>query len=221
MKKKLILLFFIILLSTGCSVSRVDNKTVEDITKNILSKKSSLKNSVHNGYSYYIPKGLKVVDKKDYNTIFKDKYDNTYYLYVDVVSYFNKVENNYENNTNIFYSKKLKYNNKKGYLEISKDKNKYFIQEMFNYAKVEVYTDEEHLEEVMTNTNIMLNSVKFNRKVLGSLIGSNSINYKEEIYNIFSHRTNDNKDYLEAYQENKDAINMMDDSDNIRVSEED
>ena len=63
MKKKLILLLSVVLFVTGCSVSRIDNKDINKITDSILSQKSSLKNVVYGGYSYYIPKGLNVVDK--------------------------------------------------------------------------------------------------------------------------------------------------------------
>ena len=57
------------------------------------------------GYSLYLPKGVVVTDKKDYNLKVKDnKY--YYYLYVDTVAYYYKVENAFVEKNNNFFSKR-------------------------------------------------------------------------------------------------------------------
>ncbi len=45
-----------------------------------------------------------------------------------------------------FYSSALSYNDKTGYLEINEINDKYFIEMMFHYAKVETYIEKRFTE---------------------------------------------------------------------------
>ena len=112
MKKKFIIVIMLsILLTTGCSVSiaKVDDR--DYIINNILLEDSKLNNTGYKGYELYIPNTLKLMNKSEYNTVLKDEYNNTYYVYVDAVSYLNKVENTYKEDSNSYYSKKIKSKN--------------------------------------------------------------------------------------------------------------
>ena len=116
MRNKYICLLIIItvLLVTGCSVHKLDNNLGSNI-KYLLSHKSNMHNVHFDGYSYYVPKGIKFLSKEEYNSILLDKYDNKYYLFVDVVAYYHKTQIDYKINNNSHYSRVLDYNDIKGY----------------------------------------------------------------------------------------------------------
>lgn len=194
MKRIGLLLFAVLLLLTGCTVTTLSNVDVGSNIKTILTEKTELYNVYFDGYKYYIPKGLKIINKDQYNASFIDRFGNKYYLYVDAISYFHKVENTYEENDTSHYSRKLKYNKKTGYIQIDKQKDGYYlINFMFNYAKMEAYVSEDALIDVVNNMCYVLRSVTFNDKVLESLIGENVLSYEEENFNLFD-TTNTSKD---------------------------
>ena len=85
--KKIISLLLILILFTGCSIQKIEDTSFDSIIKSILYQEIDLANSNFEGYKFYLPRGTKVYDKKDSNLEIKDQ-DNTYYLYVDCVSYF-------------------------------------------------------------------------------------------------------------------------------------
>lgn len=216
MKKLFVLLSIICLLATGCSVVKLENN-IDDIVSTILNDKTKLYNVYFDGYKYYVPKGLKLINKDEYNASFIDRYNNKYYLYVDIISYYHKVEKKYKENSSLFYSKELSYNNKKGYLEIREIDNKYYIQYMYNYVKIEVYTKKNHLSDVLNYSSYLLKSAKYNNKVIDSLIGENKLNYKEESFNIF--QTSSKKDNFLNYENEyeKGSSNKKSDEDSIEI----
>ena len=185
MKKLVVLLSIVTIIATGCSVTKLSDK---DISKNInllMSEKVKNYNVYYDGYKYYLPKGVNFIDKEDYNAIVQDKNGNRYYLYVDAISYYNKIENTYKVKKNAYYSQKLDYNKKDGYIQIDKDNGKYFIQFVYNYAKMEAYVSKKDLVDTVTNMCCILRSIKFNDKVLESIVGENALDYKEEDYTLF------------------------------------
>lgn len=185
MKRLIVLLSLVTILVTGCSINKLDNKDIGKNIETLMSEKNKLYNVYYEGYKYYLPKGIGFLDKDDYNAILKDRKNNKYYLYIDVISYYHKVENDYEVNDDSYYSKRLDYNGKNGYIQIDEVDGKYFIQFVYNYAKMEAYVSEEELVDVVTNMCLVLRTVKYNDVVLESLIGENKINYKEEEYTLF------------------------------------
>lgn len=184
MKKKLLILTLSILALTGCT--NLSNASLDEITNTMLSSKTNLANTVFDGYKYYVPRGLRLVMKNDYNASFLDEYNNTYYLYIDIVSYYNKEKLDYNTNKNAYFSKKLNYNNKEGYLEITKvkDSNYYFIEYMYNYGKIEAFVKEKELNSAIINMSSVLSSLKFNRTVLETIVGNKVLNYKEDTYDV-------------------------------------
>ena len=183
--KKIVLLSTILLLVTGCSIVKLSDNNIEKNIDTIMSEKSNLHNVYYDGYKYYLPKGINFVSKDDFNAVLKDSQNNKYYLYVDVIAYYNKGKISYEENYDLYLSKKLKYNKKNGYIQIEEINSKYFIQYVYNYMKLEAYVSEEDLNSTIINLSYILKSVKYNDKVLESLVGENVLDYKEVEYNLF------------------------------------
>ena len=184
MKKKIFLLIISILTLTGCT--NLTNMSIDEVVDVMLKNDTNLSNNVFDGYKYYIPKGLRLLEKDEYNASFKDEYNNTYYFYIDVVSFYNKEEAEYKVNNKAYFSKELDYNDKKGYLEITKieDTDAYFIEYMYNYGKIEAFVKENEIKSAIINMSSVLKSLEFNRTVLESLIGNNVLDYKEDTYDV-------------------------------------
>ena len=184
MKKKIIILMISILTLTGCT--NLTTMSIDQVVDVMLEENTKLANNVFDGYKYYIPKGLKLITKDEYNASLKDEYNNTYYFYIDVVSFYNKEDVEYKVNNKAYFSKELDYNDKKGYLEITKieETDAYFIEYMYNYGKIEAFVKENEIKSAIINMSSILKSLEFNRTVLESLIGNNVLNYKEDTYDV-------------------------------------
>ena len=187
MKKFIILLSIIILCTTGCKAFKFDETNISKNIDSLLSQKTSIYNVQYDGYKYYLPKGISFITKDDYNALLRDNNGNVYYLYVDAISYYHKIENDYEINDKSHYSELLNYGKKTGYLQIDEyeEENKYFIQFVYNYVKIEAYVPKRDLTDAITYMCYILRSVKFNDSILSSLIGENVLDFKEENYSLF------------------------------------
>ncbi len=197
MKKRLVLLSILLLLVSGCSIQKLSPSDFQENISMILSEDTNLANVHFDGYEYYVPAGMRFVNKDEYNALLQDKYSNYYYLYVDAVGYYHEAENTYTLDDDAYYSKKLQYNKKTGYIEINEDGDSYFVEMVFYYAKIEAYIPKEYLVPVINNISYILQSVNFHDKVLESLIGENVLDYKEESFNIFESKTESNDSVLE------------------------
>jgi len=198
--KKIVLLLCLVVLLTGCSIEQVRYDNIDSIIESVLTKKIELSNSYFDGYKYYLPRGLRLVSKKGYNAkLVSGK--NIYYLFVDVIAYYNKIDKKFES-SNAYYSKELNFNNKKGYIEITENDGMYFIEIMYNYAKIETLVEERDLNTAIINSCYILSSVQFNDKVIETLVGENALDYKETIFDIFGPHGDSDKflDYEEEYQ---------------------
>ena len=220
MKKKFIVLIVLTLLfTTGCSVSIAKVNDRDYIINNILLEKNNLSNTGYKGYELYVPNTLKIMNKSEYNTVFKDEYNNEYYMYVDAVSYLNKEKNTYKEDSNSYYSKKVKSKSSKkdGYIEINKIKDKYFVEAVYNYGKIEVYVDKKYVNTVLVNISQMLSSLRYKDKILEALVGDNVLNYKEESFNIFTTKksTTNYLDYIKQYDQEYDV--KLTDNDKINI----
>lgn len=219
MKKLLVLLSILALLTTGCSIRKINNQSIDKVIDSVMKKDSKLKNVHFEGYSYYVPRGMSFMNKKEYNAILKDEYNNNYYLYVDVISYYHQVEVEYKKNKKAYYSKEIKTKDKFGYVEIKEENNGYLIEAMYHYAKIESFVKKDSLTDAITNISMILSSMKYNNKVLSSTVGENVLSYKEESYNIFETKenTSDFLDYIKEY-DNYDEEEI--DEDNLKMEEE-
>lgn len=183
MKKKLLLMISVLLL-TGCT--NISYASLDEVTTTMLSSKTQLANNVFEGYKYYIPRGLRLETKDEYNATLLDEYNNTYYFYIDIISYYNEEKLDYTVNKEAYFSKKLNYNNKDGYLEITdvNNSNYYFIEYMYNYGKIEAYVKENQIKSAIINMSSVLSSLSFNRQVLETLVGNKVLDYKEDTYDV-------------------------------------
>ena len=144
--KKILIIISLIFLITGCS--NINDLTYDEIIQNF-GTISSRTNTYRTGYKYYLPRGMQVNDSTLFNEILEDG-KNTYYLYVDAVSYLNQVDYKYEENSENIYSTSISNGEYFGYVEINLTENdKYLVEIMYNYAKIEVIVDEASINEAL------------------------------------------------------------------------
>ena len=183
--KKIVITLMLVFLVTGCTIVRIDTDSIDNTINVILSKNNDLYNTVGKGYKYYKPRGVTYIDTNEYNEKLYSN-GNYYYLYVDINSYYYKKEFTYEENNNAYYSRKIDINNKLGYLEINRYQDKYLIEFMYNYAKIETLVDEKDINDVVLNSSYILSTIKFNSKVIKIMLNDNYFINKEERYDLFT-----------------------------------
>lgn len=190
MKKVLLLLMLAFLLS-GCK--NINQSSYEEIiASGLYDQKVTFKNKTSQGYSYYLPKGLIAIEDVNNNLTLKSEKYNLY-LYVDLISYYNKKEDTYKENNTSYYSKRITKDDKFGYLEINlRENDKYLIEIMYNYAKIEVIVNNKDIKEVLSYAISLLSSISYNDKIIENMIGADILNYNENEYNIFETVGNDN-----------------------------
>lgn len=203
--KKIILIIIILVLTAGCT--NINKLSYDDIVNNITTM-STKDNIYRTGYSYYLPRGMKVADSTLYNEVIEDA-NSKYYLYVDVVSFYKKITKEYEINNNAIYSSKISYNDKFGYVEVNLLKNdKYLVEIMYNYAKIEVIVDKSKCKEAMLSIINILKSVEYNDSIIANLMGDDILNFNEEEFNIFNTKGSESN-YLTVdndYKEEEEKI---------------
>jgi len=198
--KKVILLVLMILFLTGCE--NVADANIDYLLSNSIASRVHTRNINREGYSYYLPRGLRMSESDDYNEVFKDK-KYKYYLFVDLISYFNKIEEEYKVREHSLISKRIDYDNKIGYLEVNEQQNsKYLIEIMYNYAKIEVMVDKEDINKVVTYAISVLSSITYNDSVISNLIEEDVLEFSEEEFNIFETVSSDSN-YLKYEEEYK------------------
>lgn len=207
MKRKLLLIIFILITAVGCS--NIKTETIENIIhdKISLNYKNKIFNVYHKGYEYYLPKKMSVKRINDTNEIItSDKY--TYYLYLDLVRVLEETEIPYENEKNLYKDYKFSYKNNNGYLKIKNINENYLVEIMYNYAKIEVIVEEDDLNEVINNAITILSTIKYNKNIIENLLKDNLLNYKDESLNLFDKVTNEDNfiKYEEQYDDYEETI---------------
>lgn len=202
--KKLVFLSTILLLLSGCSLVNINEQSIDEIIDSVITGESNLKSVSLDGYSYFLPQGVNLSRSDAGNSILYYNHKKMY-LYVDFISYYHKVDFDYEVNKNTYYSKAIEKNGHKGYIEITQVSDRYFVEFMYNYSKIEAYVNQEDLNKTITVMAYILNSIKFNDVVIDSLIGENSLNYSEEQFNIFQPNGDSSNflDYVEQYDDGR------------------
>ena len=197
MKNFLCLLATVLLL---CGCSKINDKNYDELINSVVASNYKMENTYRTGYKYYTPTNMDILNTLDYNeTLADDNYK--YYFYVDVVSYYNRVIEKFKEDDKAVYSKSINYEDKYGYIEINKWKNgKYLLEIMYNYAKIEVIVDEENIKSAITNSMVVLSSVKYNNNLLESIVGENVLTAKEIEFNIFENKKNESN-FLKVSEE--------------------
>lgn len=166
---------------TGCT--RLDND-LSKIVDVILTKNQSV-NMVSTNYKIYVPSGMIQLEDRDYNQKFKFK-DRYIYLYVDTISYYFKNSTNYDDTSvySYFY-KVLNYNNKQGYIGVNQiEDDLFYVKIVYNYAKIEFYTDKENLSLMVSNSLLMINSIVYNDSLIETALGEENNTSKEIAYEL-------------------------------------
>ena len=209
-----------ILVVTGCSINRFDNQDIDVIIDTILKEDTKLNNVVLEGYKYYIPHGVTLVEKHDYNQVLEYN-NNNYYLYIDIISYYYKEEVNHKYDYDLYLSKNLSYNNKTGYIDIRGNGDNYYIDAYYNYAKVEAYVKKEDLKDSIINICYVLNSLKFNNKVIESMVGENKLDLSSEGFSLFDKKkdTSSFLEYVKEYDKYYDVDGELPTDDKIKINE--
>ena len=188
MKNKYIKIFVLLLsvfVLSGCVNVKTDS--IEQITKYITSSKRELYNNYNRGYKFYIPKGLSASKTDNLNVIIKSQnYD--YYLYVDLVSYYNKVEFTYNTDSSLYYSSNIK--GKDGLLNITKLYDGYLIHIQYNYAKLEVVVSEKEIKNALSNALIIVNSIKYNDNTIRAMLDEGVLSTNEKVVEVFNNSNN-------------------------------
>lgn len=182
--KKIIIMFFLLFIMTGCTVVRIDTTDIDNTINIMLSKENKLYNCIGKGYKYYVPRGVTYIDTDELNDKLYSNGDY-YYLYIDAISYYYQKNIDYLENTTSYYSKKIDINGKSGYLQIDKYNDKYLIQFVYNYAKIETIVDLDKINEAVLNSTYILSTIKFNHDVVKLMLNDDYLTNKEEVYDLF------------------------------------
>lgn len=194
--KKVILIIMVSLLLFGCS--NIKKSSLNDIINMVVKDNRKIYNQYRTGYKYYLPNGLMVEDNKEYNEQFSSN-KNNYYLFMDFISYHSKKKVDYVVKKDIYHSQTIQYKEKFGYLEIKELEDKLYIEMMYNYAKIEVVTSKEYLNEAIHKSISLLSSIKYNDATIDKILKDEILSYKEVPYNIFEpkEKTTNFLDYSE------------------------
>ncbi len=217
--KKVISIFLSLLLLTGCTFVDINKSPTMDIINDVLSKKVQLYNNVFEGYKFYAPRGLKVIDKNKYNCKILSE-DNVLYLYVDVVSYYYKAKNTFNVDKTKFLSEIINFDGNSGYIQVTEVNNKYFVELMYNYSKIESYIEKDSLNETVLNMTYILSSISYNDKVIETVIHEDALDLKEEKFDIFESKT-EKSNFLQALEkyDNYDEVYVSEDQDILEYNE--
>lgn len=203
--KKIILILALCLLLTGCTnISKSDE---DKLINEIIESKLDLTNTYRTGYKYYLPPNLVAREVKGLNEKITSK-SYKYYLYVDLVSYYNKIKEEYTLNEKSYLSKIINYQDKDGYLEVNLQNDKYLIEIMYNYAKIELIVDIDYLKEGIVNSLVILSTIKYNDDIVENMLGDDILDFNEETLNIFEVRGRDSNyvEYVQEYDKYEDDI---------------
>lgn len=187
---KKIIMIIALLLTTGCTVVRIDTSNVDTITKVVLSKDNQLYNRIGKGYKYYKPRGVSYLDTNELNDILYSD-GNKYYLYIDAVSYYYHTDIDYIEKKDVYYSRKID-GDKSGYLEITEENNKYHIEFVYNYAHFEALVEEKDINKVVLDASYILSTVKFNDNIIALMLNDEYFINKEQQFDEFKLKEEDN-----------------------------
>ena len=197
--KKIMLIFSLAFILTGCSIVRIDTRNIDNILSVVLTKNNKLYNQVGQGYKYYLPGGVTYIDSDDTNDILYCN-GNYYYLYIDTISYYYNTKTKYKEDDDKYYSKLIKEDNGfkySGYLEINQKDNLYYIEFVYNHAKIETIVDEGNLNNAILNSSYILSTIKYNKNIIKLMLDDDYFTNKTGKYDDYNLKEDSGKFKLE------------------------
>lgn len=211
-KKKVILLIMMALILTGCT--KLDYN-IDNIVSATMTKEIERVNTVSTGYKLYIPIGVMQLVDNQYNQKLKIR-DTHVYLYVDTVSYYYKNNLNYKTDGKFnYYYKELNLNGKTGYIGINKlDDGSFFVLIVYNYSKIEFYTNEENLPIITSSSLMILNSIEYNDNLIKLELDNNTGDNREVKYELDKPKDSEStfSQYLQEVEDEEDTDVVLPDS---------
>lgn len=173
----------------------------------ILTKNNKLFNQIGQGYKYYLPGGVSYIDSDDLNDVL---YSNGtyYYLYVDAINYYYQTNVDYKVNSDAYFFKVItpkdgfKYY---GYIEINQDGDLYYLNFIYNYAKIEAVVKEENLNDTVLNASYILSTIKYNHNIVELMLNDDYFTNKTGKFNNYDSKDNNEKFQLEKETEMKEG----------------
>ena len=207
---KIIMLILSVFIISGCVSIRRSN--IKEIVSYVVNNKNKLYNTYNNGYKYYLPRNLDISFRDDTNEILKSRYYD-YYLYVDLVSYYNKTKLTYQTDDKLYYSSYIK--DDEGLINISKLSDSYLIHIEYNYAKIEVKVKENDINEAISNAIIVITSIEYNDDVIRAMMTDGVLNANERDVDVFKKKDVDKSNQLDVDDSYEDEDEDNDDTDYI------
>ena len=208
--KKIIISLLVLLLTTGCIP--IASSSIEEITNTILSSKYALFNRVSGAYKYYLPREMKATITDEFNEILSSKYHD-YYLYVDLVSYYNDVTVTYETDNTLYYSSLLYGEDETGLLNIEEvGVDEYIITMYYNYGRIEVKVNKSDINEAVTNSLVILSSIQYNDDIIENMMGDDILSSAEEQIDIFEEDKAESE-YLDTLEEEEEIYTENEEED--------
>ena len=184
--KKIILLILCSVLLTGCSVVRINTNSYDTNIYNILKRKTHKINTNSVGYQYYLLNGITKKEGNEFNQVLRSS-NGTYYMYVDLVSYYHKTSKDYTVDDSLYISKKINYKDNTGYLEVIDKKDYYYVKAMYNYSKIEAHVSKNKLNDALSEIFYTLSSIKYNDTIIEDILGDEKYDLSEnKEYNLFN-----------------------------------
>lgn len=199
--KKILILILAVFLVSGCT--NIKSATYESLLQEAANSDLKIYNTYRKGYKFYLPANMYVSNSREYNEFIKNKYD-TFYLYIDLISYLNETPMEYTKEGETYYFNYLNTEDKTGYIVIKVTQNgKYLVEIAYNYAKIEVIVEESRLKSTISEAMTILSSIEYNESFLRNLSEETLLSYKEETVDIFKKGNSDDAtqflQYIEEY----------------------
>lgn len=205
-KKKLLAIIICVFFLVGCNTTNINNLSLTQIVDVSLEEENKAYNTNNKGYRYYLPTEFEIIKDDDYVQIL-NSHGNTYYLNINIVSYYykNKITTEHKLDDYEYYT--FESNDKTGYLRITQNNEDFFVELCYNYAIIEVEVEEDDLKYAVSRGMAILNSIKYNDLIISKNINNNSLETSETLYSIPEPKNKDESknvlEYIDEYDENK------------------
>ena len=222
MKNRWLALLIAVLVISMCGCTNINKLDYEDIAIES-SKKHSKTNVAVGGYNLFLSRGMTLVNDSNNNLVLYSS-GRKFYFYVDLISYYNKKNNSYINTQDGIYNETFSVNGKDMKIFIKEHDDKYYLVVCYNYAKIEVVTDQ--IKEDLSKSVLVLNNIKYNDTIVESLVGNSNFDYNEEQFNLDvpsdrDSSSSNNSQFLQYEEDYGNYTEDIPDEDKIDVKNQD